>query len=258
MGFQSTHRAMSDEEFKKVYLNVSEKRWQEMPITHLIHFSQEAERRGLGQDLRETLGELTLPHERWAKQRLEKARPALQSLRSVGVAMGLIDSEEDVEDRKMLTRLANDPRFPGLTPDMVDTVMALRPDQRATFISGHRESQNTETGQPLPEASTGSGGTLSAEEIVPGVGPDLPTAQPSSETKPGAATTAESGFDVVAYRRLPLVAKRDAFISEGFLYVRTAVLKSWVQQLTAGKCCPPQRTGNAHHSSDCWLRDAVR
>jgi hypothetical protein len=140
----------------------------------------------------------------------------------------------------------------------VDVLMKLRHDQRVTYINGLLASQSTETAQPLPEASTGSGGTLSAEEIVPGVGPVNSTDQPSSETNPGAPTTAANGYDVVAYRRLPLEAKRDAFVFEGFLYVRTAVLKNWVAKLTAGKCCPPQRTGNAYHSSDCWLRDAVR
>jgi hypothetical protein len=258
MGFQSTHRAMSDEEFRKVYLAITEATWRTMPVQHLAFLAEEVERRGLAHNLGETLGELTLPHERWAKQRVESVRPALQSLRSVGEAMGLLPNAQDQEDRLYLTRLANDPRFPAMSASMIDTVMSLPPEKRAMFINGYRELQTTETDQSLPEASTESGETSNDEVTAPVVVLDSQIGQPSSGTSRGAPITAESGFDVVAYRRLPLVAKRDAFIDNGFLYVRSAVLKSWIQHLTQGKCCRPQREALGHHASDCWIRDAVR
>ena len=257
MGFQSTHRAMSNAEFQTAYLKTTEHQWRTMPIQHLACLAEEVERRGLAHSLGETLGELTLPHERWAKQRVDQVRPALQSLRSVGEAMGLIAPKEDQEDRLALTRLANDPRH-QLTEDQVETVMTLTHEQRVMFINGCLASLPTETGQSLPEASMASGETSSASENAPGVGPVNATDQPSIGASVGAPIAAESGFDVVAYRRLPLVAKRDAFLDNGFLYVRTAVLRDWVARLTQGKCCRPQRENLGHHSSDCWLRDAVR
>jgi hypothetical protein len=55
------------------------------------------------------------------------------------------------------------------------------------------------------------------------------------------------------YRRLPLAAKRDAFIHDGFLYVRQSTLKEWVANLTHGKCCLPQRDGMAYHATECWV-----
>lgn len=258
MGFQSTHRAMSNAQFQTAYLKVTEREWREMPIQHLTCLGEEVERRDLAASLCEKIGELRLPHERWARQRVEEARPALNAIKAVGRALNVVlASPEDHEDRAVLTRLANDPRHP-MTLDLVDFMMSLTHEQRVTYINGSRESQTTETAQSLPEASTASGETSNGEATALAAALAKPTDQPSTGTSLGAPTTVESGFDVVAYRRLPLVAKRDAFLDNGFLYVRTAVLNSWVRHLTQGKCCQAQRSGGPGHASDCWLRDAVR
>lgn len=75
---------------------------------------------------------------------------------------------------------------------------------------------------------------------------------PSSEESFGALTPAASGYGIAVYVRLPLSAKRDAFVADGFLYVREGVLADWVNHFKVGECCPARRNGNGHNS-DCWL-----
>lgn len=259
MGFLSTLRVKSDEQFQTWYLKTTEKEWSEMTATHLAEVDKEVARRGLTDGLEDEIGEVMLPHVRYAKHQFQAMRPALNAIKMLGeITMETLASPEDHQDRLMLTRLANDPRHP-LTPDQVETVMALTHEQRVTYINGDPASSPVPTPEDsLPEASTGSTGTLNAQETAPGAGSANVTARPSIGASAGVPTGAESGFDVVAYRRLPLQAKRDAFIDNGFLYVRTAVLRSWMAHLTQGKCCRPQREDLGHHASDCWLRDAVR
>lgn len=262
-------RDLTINQFIRRYNTVKEHQWAEMGIDTLEQWEAEVKRRGheVKNQLLEAIGEVTLPHERWliaklqerevARRQWEAAKRQVQPLVDLARKLGLMSSEEDTEDRRMFTRLANDPRHP-MTLEMVDVMMSLPHAARVTFINGVHESQTTETAQSLPEASMGSGETSTGKDRAPGVVVNNSIAQQSIGVNAGAPTTAESGFDVVAYRRLPLVAKRDAFIDNGFLYVRSAVLKSWLQHLTQGRCCRPQRENLGHHASDCWIRDAVR
>lgn len=113
------------------------------------------------------------------------------------------------------------------------------------------------TDGPLPLVSTGSGEPLNEAERVELAELRRRIAPPSTGESSGVRNGAESGYEIVAYRRLPLAGKRDAFIAEGFLYVRNSVLRKWFEHMCLGKCCPAQVDGQAHHSTGCWL-DAVR
>lgn len=113
------------------------------------------------------------------------------------------------------------------------------------------------TAEPLPSASTDAGEPSNEPVRAAVVGPGRVIAQPSIGVSSGAPRDVESGYEIVAYRRLPLPGKRDAFVAEGFLYVRNKTLRDWFEHLCLGKCCPAQRDGAAHHSTGCWL-DAVR
>jgi len=249
-GFLGTLRDMSQAQFQTAYLKVTEKEWGEMSGSRLRVWQAEVERRGLGRSLEDTIGEIQLPSSRWLEQRLKQtpspsttttSETESESPGPVNPRTGQPYTREEAREawenaKRQLLPVA---RLLGIVKqDMTQSDFVL--------IPGTEDS--------LPEASTGSGGTLTASEIVPGVGPVNETALPSSEASGGTPTTAASGYGMVAYQRLPLSAKRDAFIAEGFLYVRGEVLKGWMRHLMAGRCCPAAEMGAGHHSSDCWVR----
>jgi hypothetical protein len=191
--FRKTLQAMSDDEFKRAYLDTKEVGWASMTRGQLHHWMAEVNVRGLGEELEDANGEIRLA-------------PA----------------------RHLVAR--------------VDSDLA---------------ASETMTGLPLRVESTVSGG-LSVEQVrALAVEPDNRTDPPSTEENSGAPNGAESGYEIAAYRRLPLSGRRDAFVADGFLYVRESLLQRWFSRLTLGRCCPAQRERQAHHSSGCWL-DAVR
>jgi hypothetical protein len=121
-----------------------------------------------------------------------------------------------------------------------------------TLPSSRWLEQRSRPGEPC-EASTANGGLSITPEAVQAAEQLSRLALRSTEESSGAPTDAGSGYEIVAYRRLPLRAKRDAFIAEGFLYVRNDVLKEWVSHFILGKCCHSQRSGFSYHSTGCWI-----
>lgn len=120
------------------------------------------------------------------------------------------------------------------------------PHERAMMRVLARESEG-KAGLLVSETS------LSTEmESAAAVEPINESALPSSEESFGALTPAASGFGIEEYLRLPLSAKRDAFVADGFLYVRKSVFRTWFNRLTPGKCCHARKVGQGHNS-DCWL-----
>lgn len=194
-----------------------------------------------------------------ARVQWEATKRQVQPLVDLARKVGLIPSEEDKDDRVFLTRLANDPRHP-MTPEMVDMLMSMPHGRRVQVMNGlplwkRLPTQDTS----LPEASTEPGESSNAREIARAAGLVKEGGLPSSEASSGAPTAAASGFGIEAYARLPLSAKRDAFVHDGFLYVRRATFREWFDHLTAGKCCTAQRNGGSGHSVSCWIYlDGVR
>lgn len=194
-----------------------------------------------------------------ARENWEATKRQVQPLVDLARKVGLIPSEEDKDDRVFLTRLANDPRHP-MTPEMVDMLMSMPHGRRVQVMNGLELSKPPATPDTsLPEASTEPGESSNAREIARAAGLVKEDGLPSSEASSGALTGAASGFGIEAYARLPLSAKRDAFVHDGFLYVRRATFREWFDHLTAGKCCTAQRNGGSGHSVSCWIYlDGVR
>lgn len=225
-------REMSQDEFTKEYLTSKESAWEAVGVTTLEGIDREVRRRGLRDHLLNQIGEVTLPHERWLNQRLREATESMRS-RSTTSTSESENSEPSLEETKKELAVA--------WGELRETLAPLRP--LWDLVSG--------AGTSMEDAAAAELARLAADRSG--------TDQPSSETSSGAPISADANYGIVAYQRLPLQGKRDAFApGDGFLYVRNDVLKEWVRRLTAGRCCPLQRKGQPGHSSDCWLRDAVR
>lgn len=247
---------LTPNQFMRRYNTVKQSQWTEMGIETLQRWDDEVRRRGpeVREQLLEAIGEMHLPHELLlvAKMREAQASPPHTSDPSTsetsvtlpdGQTMTLEQAREKWEHAKA----------------------QLLPVMRLLGMVGKEPSTNQSdyvlipgTADSLPKASTTSGETSTASETAPDVGLPKTTGQPSSEASAGAATYVGSGYGMVAYQRLPLSGKRDAFLAEGFLYVRNDVLKAWFGHLRAGRCCQPQSEGAGYHASDCWIANAVR
>lgn len=230
MTFPATLRDLTQEQFRKLYLQTTESEWEETSTERLAECSREVERRGLKQNLLDQIGELTLPHERWLQKKVLEATESIRSSSTTSTSENAADLSSEEMRQEIDSAWA----------DLKETLRPLK---------------------PLWDLVSQQGTSMEdvAASLAPPVADHNETAQPSSEASSGARTSADANYGIVAYQRLPLQGKRDAFApGDGFLYVRNDVLKEWVRRLTAGRCCPLQRKGVVGHSSDCWLRDAVR
>src|ERR1700754_1921898 len=240
----SSFRDLTKNQFVRRYLTVKEDRWAQMGPEVLGLWEAEVQRHGPEgrKRLLEAIGELKLPHERHLQTSLrvsEETPPA--------VILGAGQTVTPKQAREMweyaMRELLPVAKLLGLVPKE-------RTQEEFVLIPGTVDS--------LPKASTDSGETSTASAIVPGaVGPKA-TGQPSLGASLGAATSVANGYAMVAYQRLPLAGKRDAFIADGFLYVRNETLREWFGHLKAGRCCKPQTQGEEYHASDCWIGNAVR
>jgi len=224
---------------------------------------------------------------------------AKAQLLPIAKVLGLSSEPVDRADRLFFTRLANDSRHPMTAETVEALMRMSHEDRVARVElwvedregSGWPVSPSTEEwlqnplsvetgrvagglpkatesptpseaptgGSPRSRASTMSGDLQTGPPIVAAAEPGRVIAQPSSGASSGAATPVENGLQTEVYLRLPLNAKRDAFVHDGFLYVRRSVLQDWWSHLNSGKCCTQQRSGLSGHSSSCWIyQDAVR
>lgn len=144
-------------------------------------------------------------------------------------------------DREFYQRLVNDPRH-RMTQEDMDYLMNLPRSSRGKVF-------RASFGMP-PQASL----EMSSLEIEQGdlTGPASNVSEliapPSSEERTGAPTSAARQFGVEVFLRLPLPGKRDAFVQDGFLYVREPFFKK-----LQGECCEPFQRDRRYHSSDCMF-----
>lgn len=246
-GFLGILREMTQDAFRAAYLANTEHHWRTMPMENLAAWIDEVERRGLAHSLADQIGEIALPTDRWMKQRSSGNSEAPSSDTSTSPDTSetiTLSSGQTMTREEALAAWENAKR--QLAPVMRLLGISPKPRTQSDFVLTAME-------QSLPEASTGSGETSIGEESAVAAALAKPTDQPSSEERPGVRTSAGNGYGMVAYQRLPLAGKRDAFIAEGFLYVRNDKLKEWFGHLRAGRCCPAAQEGAGHHSSDCWI-----
>lgn len=186
----------------------------------------------------------------------------------VFLAFYLATKEKDWAEmsRGFVRALEDELIYRGLTGQVLEaTGELMTPGQR---VLGERKllglSIESPTGtapsmeNPLPSASIPSGDVSAGVGPAPVAGKGSLIAPPSSGENSGAQNAAESGYGMVAYQRLPLAGKRDAFVADGFLYVRNDKLKEWLNHLRPGKCCPPSIASMGYHAKDCWIGNAVR
>lgn len=233
--FRANLQAMSEEAFKATYLGIKEAGWAEMTRGQLHHWMAEVHHRGLATELEDAVGEIRLAPTRHLVMR----------------QVELSDDEVAIPSPSTTTT--------SMSADEA-TSRAAFPQQWAALDARHTEKKDggpAERPTSKSEDTTTTGDSSTGPDHALVVGPGQVTALPSTEASSGALNGAESGYEIVAYRRLPLAGRRDAFIAEGFLYVRNKTLKQWFEHLCLGKCCPAQRDGMAYHSTGCWL-DAVR
>jgi hypothetical protein len=168
----------------------------------------------------------------------------------------------------MLEAIDQEVRRRGLRQNLSDQVgelvlpherwMIQRMSETAEKFSASEKS-NTPLPGPSSKAPMGFGDTSTASGFVRAAARASQIAPPSSEERVGAQIGAAGTFGIEAYLRLPLMAKRDAFVTDGMLFVRRSVFREWVEHFVAGRCCEPSKRGEGAHASDCWIhRDAVR
>lgn len=230
--FRDTLRGMGSGSFLAAYLGTTEKEWEEMPRGFLQAWNDELVFRGLSGEALEAIGELTTPTKRWLDHHYHNTM---------------------MKDPRSRQYKGLDNVSPTAETGSV-SLMTVTPSP--TLLSQPTVALEPSTDSPLPSTTETSGDSFSATEVVPGVGPDNRIVPPSSEESSGAPIGAANGFEMVAYQRLPLAGKRDAFLADGFLYVRQETLVGWLRRLQAGRCCPLARKGQGH-SSDCWLGRAL-
>lgn len=239
---------LTTNQFVRRYNTVKESQWSEMGLETLERWEAEVQRRGheVKDQLLEAIGEVTLPHERHL---IALLRTPTSDQSTSETSVTLPDGQQmTFEEAKAAWENAKKQLLPvmrllGIAPRVLN-------QDAYVLIPGTEES--------LPKASTASGETSTASGIAPDAGLPRTTDQQSFGASAGAATYAGNGYGMVAYQRLPLSGKRDAFLAEGFLYVRNDVLKAWFNHLRAGRCCQPQTEGAGYHASDCWIANAVR
>lgn len=231
--FRNELRVLTAQDFLDRYLSLKEVNWVEMTRGVTQAWEDELVFRGLSGKVLEATGEMVTPGKRYLTMHYHQT---LQSDPRSRQYKGLANVLPTAETGSVSLTTA--------TP-------SLKSPSEKTAVASEPSMDN-----PLLSATIASGDSFSATEVVPGVGPDNRIVPPSSEESSGAPIGAANGFEMVAYQRLPLAGKRDAFLADGFLYVRQETLVGWLRRLQAGRCCPLARKGQGH-SSDCWLGRAL-
>lgn len=247
------HEMWPDDQFKAMYCQVTEQTWRAMSRRQLSRWNQAVVARGLGAGLCHDLQLHTLPSFRVEQAKeLSAATTEAQEMSDPSAAELLVQTKREAwaEAREVLDS--------GPARSVMASLVAIEKGAESlpSAMGSTSPSLPVTGGSPSSKGSMVSGGTLTGSEIVPDVGPVNATDPQSFGMNSGVPMPAASGLQTEVYLRLPLSAKRDAFVSDGFLFVRDSVLKSWMRHFTAGSCCTQQRSGLSGHSSSCWIYSA--